>query len=162
MRFPLFWRRQQPLFRSLSIDWARDCSLIHSSFFARPWDPDEISDLLRDSAVFADGAFDSRARTLLGFVISRAAPPDCEVLTIAVSRRHQGKGIANALLMHHLGRLRDAGISVVFLEVEQGNLPATALYRRMGFVEVGQRPGYYRKTSGASVAALVMRLDLAQ
>lgn len=162
MRFPLFWRRQEPLFRSLSKDWAAECSQIHSSFFAHPWDPDEISDLLRDSAVFADGAFDSRASTLLGFVMSRAAPPDSEVLTIAVNRRYQGKGIANALLMHHLGRLRDAGVSVVFLEVEQGNLPAAALYRRMGFVEVGQRPGYYRKASGANAPALVMRLDLAQ
>ncbi len=162
MRFPLFWRRQELLFRSLSIDWARDCSLIHSSFFARPWGPDEISELLRDSAVFADGAFDSRAKMLLGFVISRAAPPDSEVLTIAVGRSHQGKGIANALLKHHLSRLRNSGVSAVFLEVEQGNFPAAALYRRMGFIEVGQRPGYYRKTSGASVAALVMRLDLAQ
>jgi len=39
------------------------------------------------------------------------------------------------------------------------NAAAIALYRRMGFREVGQRPAYY-ETSGGAKGALVMRRDL--
>jgi ribosomal-protein-alanine N-acetyltransferase len=44
----------------------------------------------------------------------------------------------------------------VFLEVDENNAPARALYRRAGFADVGRRKSYYQ--SGAS--ALVLRRDL--
>jgi ribosomal protein S18 acetylase RimI-like enzyme len=44
----------------------------------------------------------------------------------------------------------------MFLEVDMGNFAAQALYRRLGFVQVGRRPRYY--ANGAD--ALVLRADL--
>lgn len=38
-------------------------------------------------------------------------------------------------------------------------MPALALYRRLGFKQVGKRPGYY-ETAGGRSAALTMRRDL--
>ena len=49
----------------------------------------------------------------------------------------------------------------VFLEVEEGNLPAEQLYRHFGFREVGRRKGYYPKPDGTRATAIAMRLDLA-
>ena len=37
---------------------------------------------------------------------------------------------------------------------------ALALYRRLGFVKVGERPGYYRRKDGSRALAVVMRRDL--
>jgi ribosomal-protein-alanine N-acetyltransferase len=48
----------------------------------------------------------------------------------------------------------------VHLEVEEGNGPAVALYRRAGFREVGRREGYYLKPDGTRASALAMALDL--
>jgi ribosomal-protein-alanine N-acetyltransferase len=45
----------------------------------------------------------------------------------------------------------------VFLEVEEANAPARALYRRAGFADVGRREGYY-EANGA--AAVIMRRDI--
>ena len=38
---------------------------------------------------------------------------------------------------------------------------ALALYRGMGFAEIGSRRAYYRRTSGEAADAVVMRLSLA-
>jgi [ribosomal protein S18]-alanine N-acetyltransferase len=64
------------------------------------------------------------------------------------------------MLMWHLRRLAGLAVRTVFLEVEDGNRPALKLYERAGFHEVGRRPGYYQRGSGATVAALVLRRDL--
>ena len=46
---------------------------------------------------------------------------------------------------------------VLFLEVEEGNAPARALYVKRGFVEVGRRNAYYKKADGSAASAIVMR-----
>jgi ribosomal-protein-alanine N-acetyltransferase len=48
----------------------------------------------------------------------------------------------------------------VHLEVEEGNGPAIAVYRRLGFQETGRRDGYYQKADGTRVSALTMALGL--
>ena len=46
--------------------------------------------------------------------------------------------------------------ATMFLEVSEANAPARALYRRLGFAEVGRRPRYYDDGGDA----LVLRLPL--
>jgi ribosomal-protein-alanine N-acetyltransferase len=48
----------------------------------------------------------------------------------------------------------------LFLEVDETNRPAIALYKRFGFRQVGRRPNYYSSADGSSAGALVMRRDL--
>jgi ribosomal-protein-alanine N-acetyltransferase len=45
----------------------------------------------------------------------------------------------------------------VLLEVAEDNVAARALYGAAGFLEVGNRPAYYRRRSGPTVAALTLR-----
>ena len=48
----------------------------------------------------------------------------------------------------------------MFLEVAKDNAPALALYERFGFVQVGERAGYYRRADGSRATAIVMRKSL--
>ena len=48
----------------------------------------------------------------------------------------------------------------VFLEVEEDNGPARALYERAGFGVVGRRERYYKTAGGEQLNAVVMRRDL--
>jgi ribosomal-protein-alanine N-acetyltransferase len=58
-----------------------------------------------------------------------------------------------------LRELHSQRAEALFLEVDEANAPAIALYRRLGFFEVGKRPRYYETGEGRS-GALVMRRDL--
>jgi ribosomal-protein-alanine N-acetyltransferase len=72
-------------------------------------------------------------------------PHEYEIHTIGVDPAFQAQGIGRRLLD---ALLDYADGAAVFLEVRTDNLPAIALYRSAGFVEVGLRKRYYR-ASGA-------------
>ena len=94
-----------------------------------------------------------------GFVLARLAAGEGEILTIAVARAHRRQGIGWRLMTSVLGELHGQRAEALFLEVDERNGPAVALYRRLGFREVGRRPGYYPTPEGAG-GALVMRREL--
>jgi [ribosomal protein S18]-alanine N-acetyltransferase len=127
---------------------------LHKISFQRGWGDDEVYRLLTDKAVIAHRAI--TGGTMIGFILSRMAAGEAEILSVAIAPRQRGRGLARPLLDLHLRRLAGLGTRAVFLEVDESNAPARALYRRAGFRDVGRRQSYYQ--SGAS--ALVLRRDL--
>lgn len=136
-------------------------SLHHLGGFARGWEPSECAALIADSGVVADGVFSGGGHSPDGFVMSRKAADEAEILSIVVSPARRRDGLGRTLLAVHLAHLASEGITQVFLEVEEGNEPAERLYRHFGFREVGRRKGYYPKSDGSRATAIAMRLDLA-
>lgn len=135
-------------------------SAIHAASFARTWGTLELERMIASEAIFADGVFAGGSNTLLGFALSRLVVDEAEILTIAVSPDARGHGAGRALLTHHLAHLARRGARNVFLEVDEGNEPALALYRHAHFTEIGRRPGYYPKADGSSATAITMRASL--
>jgi ribosomal-protein-alanine N-acetyltransferase len=88
-----------------------------------------------------------------GFVLSRGAADEEELLLIAVDPRHRGRGIGTALLERFIADARRRGAARLFLEMREGN-PAESLYRRHGFESVGRRRSYYRRGSGTPLDAI--------
>jgi|SRR6476469_8264740 ribosomal-protein-alanine N-acetyltransferase len=159
MRLPFFSSRQPPAIRPLHPEDAPAVSAIHAEGFNRAWGPEEVIPMLLDAAVTGHGIGPSRGR-LQGFILSRRAADEAEILTIAVAKKDRGAGLAGRLLRAHLGRLAAQGVRTLFLEVDEDNAPARRLYDRLGFTEVGRRVGYYRRPDGTQATALVMRLPL--
>ena len=83
-----------------------------------------------------------------------------EILTIAVARSHRRLGLGWKLLDAVLRELHRERAGALFLEVDETNVGAIALYRRLGFSQVGRRPGYYPAQGKPASGALVMRRDL--
>jgi ribosomal-protein-alanine N-acetyltransferase len=131
---------------------------LHGVSFRRGWSEDEFERLLIDRSVLAHRAV-LGARPV-GFIVSRIVAGEAEILSVAVARAHQGRGLARRLLDLHLRRLAGLGVRTVFLEVEDDNVPARRLYARSAFREVGRRDGYYPRRAAAAGAALVLRRDL--
>ncbi|TIV89777.1 MAG: GNAT family N-acetyltransferase, partial [Mesorhizobium sp.] len=69
-----------------------------------------------------------------------------EILTVAVSRSHRRQGLGWQLMDAVLRELHAQRAEALFLEVDETNAPAIGLYRRLGFIQVGHRPNYYRST----------------
>jgi ribosomal-protein-alanine N-acetyltransferase len=154
-----FRRPGSPRIVALQTGHADQCAPLHAKSFLHSWSASEFETLLASGSVEGTAAIDSRGEALWGFVLSRRAADEAEILSIAVEPSLRGRGVARSLMLDHLDRLFHIGVGSLFLEVERGNGPACALYARFGFREVGERRGYYR-TQGATAAAIVMRKDL--
>ena len=142
----------------LSDAGARDAhalAALHGASFHRGWSDGEFEHLLFDRNIVAHRAM--VGSSLVGFVVSRLVLDEAEILSIAVASSRRGGGLARQLLDLNLRRLMGLGARTVFLEVDEGNVPARRLYRRAGFLEVGRREGYYPAGQGA----LILRRDLA-
>jgi ribosomal-protein-alanine N-acetyltransferase len=146
--------RGEPTFSEAKPADAPAIAAVHNVSFQRGWGEDEIHRLLIEHNVVAHRATNRRA--FVGFILSRLAAGEAEILSVAIAPAWRGRAIARPMLMLHLRRLAGLGVRSVFLEVGERNAPACRLYRRAGFHEVGRRQGYYE--GGAT--ALVLRRDL--
>lgn len=148
----------EPVITEASAKDAAAIGQLHGASFRRGWSEDEIERLLLDRSVITHRATIGRA--FAGFVMSRVAAGEAEILSIAVADSKKGRGLAGLLLRRHLGRLAAIAVRAVFLEVDADNTPALRLYRTAGFREVGRRAGYYPAQGGKPSNALVLRRDL--
>jgi [ribosomal protein S18]-alanine N-acetyltransferase len=141
---------------------SRGLSVLHREDFIRPWTDGEFSDLLSQDTVFGFAAFETGKAKAgpAGFVLARLAAGEAEILTIAVARSHRRQGLGRQLMDAVLRRLHAERAEALFLEVDETNVAAIALYRRLGFHEVGKRPAYYQTAGQQKASALVMRRDL--
>jgi [ribosomal protein S18]-alanine N-acetyltransferase len=161
--------RPQPNVTEATPGDAADLAALHGASFHRGWSEDEFERLLLDRAVVAHRV--TIGRRLAGFIISRIIAGEAEILSVAVTSARRGKGLARQMLNLHLRRLAGLGTRTVFLEVNEGNVPANRLYQRAGFRTVGRREGYYPDRAdknreghfpgqAGSAAALVLRCEL--
>ena len=150
--------RGEPALSEASRRDAAAIAKLHAAAFRHGWSDGEIERMLLERNIVAHRATSGRA--LQGFILSRLAAGEAEILSVAVASARRGRGLARALLNLHLRRLAGLGASAVFLEVDEDNEPARRLYQRAGFREVGRRTGYYQQGRDKAATALVLRRDL--
>ena len=136
----LFGRAEAALSPATPRD-AASLSGLHAASFNRGWSEHEFEQLLTDRGVVAERATSGRRN--VGFIVSRRAADEAEILSVAVARSWRGRGLARRLLDLHLRRLAGLGLRAVFLEVDEDNTRRPAL-RAGGFREVGRRPDTMR------------------
>ncbi|MBZ9847131.1 GNAT family N-acetyltransferase [Mesorhizobium sp. CA14] len=163
MRIPFFQpRRREYALEPLTVADSAAISELHREDFVRPWTDGEFAALLGQDTVFGYAARETGqgAKPPVGFVLARLAAGEGEILTVAVARSHRRQGLGWQLMDAVLRELHAQRAEALFLEVDETNAPAIGLYRRLGFVQVGHRPNYYRSTEHGPTGALVMRRDL--
>lgn len=117
-------------------DGAEALAALHRSAFADAWSVQAITDLLATPGTFAIHLQD-------GFILARVAGGEAEILTLAVRPAARGQGLGRALLQAAARQAQALGAADMFLEVGIDNPSALALYAGQGFVQVGQRKGYF-------------------
>jgi len=161
MRIPFATRRRDYIIERLIRDDAAEVARLHREDFSRPWSTAEFIDLIDQPSVFGFVVREvGRKAELAGFVLARLAAGEAEILTVAVARAHRAGGLGRELMEAVLRELHAERASHLILEVDETNAPALALYRRLGFREVGRRKNYYERAGRPATAALVMRRDL--
>ena len=110
--------------------------------FSDPWSETSIASELENPLSLwliaeEDGA-------VCGYVGSQTVLDETDMMNIAVRPDCRRKGIAAALIAELVSRLKARGSRILRLEVRESNLPAIALYKAMGFTQLGLRKNYYR------------------
>lgn len=125
---------------------------LHRDAFDSPWGSEAFFDLLKHPRTYGWIAV---GRDPIGFILCRSVAGEAEILTLAVLKTEQRKGIATRLVSAMTEREQNQGTSLIHLEVAADNRDALALYEKTGFSITGKRKAYYVRPTGA-MDALVM------
>lgn len=119
--------------------------------FTDPWSRRLLAEDLHQAGSLVLVA--TAADEVLGYASYRRAADEAELLRVAVAPGARSQGVGRRLVEAGLEALSRLGVARCYLEVRPGNLPARALYRRLGFQEIGLRRAYYPDGSDALVLA---------
>lgn len=100
-----------------------------------------------------DGADPHSPDEAVGFVLSRYAAGEEELLLIAVLPEMRGRGLGKCLLDRLASQARMRGAERLFLEMRENN-PAVSLYRAKNFTAVARRKEYYTLSDGSRLDAI--------
>ena len=110
--------------------------------FSDPWSEASVASELANPLSLWIVAVECGA--VLGYVGSQSVMGEADMMNLAVSPENRKRGIGAQLVQTLIARLQEIGVHSLALEVRQSNDAAISLYGRLGFVQIGRRPGYYR------------------
>jgi ribosomal-protein-alanine acetyltransferase len=97
----------------------------------------EVSSPPRCSFVIED------RHTLLGFIVGRCLSEAWEIENIVIAPSDRRRGLGTELLREFIQWAQVEKAHSIWLEVRESNQSAQALYRKLGFYEIGCRKMYY-------------------
>ena len=110
--------------------------------FSDPWSESAFEYELRNPLSLWLVAADGDA--VAGYVGSQTVMGEADMMNIAVAPAYRRQKIAENLVSQLVESLNEKEAKSLTLEVRVSNVPAISLYDKLGFVQVGRRPGYYR------------------
>ena len=110
--------------------------------FADPWSEKSIASELTNPLSYWLVAVE--VDTVAGYIGSQSVMGESDMMNVAVAPEHRRRGVGEALVSALAEVLKEQGNESLALEVRASNMPAIALYEKLGFAQVGRRPGYYR------------------
>jgi ribosomal-protein-alanine N-acetyltransferase len=130
---------------------------IEEAVYPFPWTLGIFQDCLRVGYCCWVVAIDWR---VIGYAVMSVVIDESHILNICIHPQWQGRGLGLKLTRRLLNIARQHGAATAYLEVRIGNKPALGLYEKLGFVEIGQRRGYYPDRNQQREDALIMSLEL--
>ena len=131
--------------------------------FSVPWSADDFALFLGETAMenpllcsIFTVCEDSDGK-ICGYICARRVFDECEILNVASAPSHRRMGIGRMLMTSVHEKMPSLGVTSVFLEVRNSNIPAQNLYRSLSYTEIGIRRAYYR---APIEDAILMRADI--
>ena len=91
--------------------------------------------------------------------VSRKTSHRCSI-GLGVRKEYHGLGLGTILMEHAINFAREAGYKCMELGVLADNVPASSMYKKMGFVECGRIPDAFRLDGGESIDEITMYREL--
>ena len=85
---------------------------------------------------------------IIGFSGIKVFVDNADIMNIVVRKNFRNKGIGTVLLENLLTLSKKLGLNSLSLEVNEKNIPAINLYKKLGFENIGIRKNYYNGKNG--------------
>ncbi len=143
------------IIREMKLEDVASIAQLETICFSDPWSETSIASELQNRLSYwlvaeIDG-------NVAGYVGSQSVLDGADMMNLAVAPEYRRQGIAEALVFALVDHLRQKKVIALLLEVRSSNQPAISLYEKLGFVQVGRRPNYYRHPRED---ALILRKEL--
>jgi ribosomal-protein-alanine N-acetyltransferase len=127
--------------REMRIEDIDDILSIENECFSNPWSKQAfIGEMANKHAYYLVAEYNQE---IIGYIGVWRIFDEGHITNIAIRKENQNKGFGYELLKDLIDRLEEFEISSLTLEVRRSNNQALALYRKMGFEELGIRKNYY-------------------
>jgi ribosomal-protein-alanine N-acetyltransferase len=129
---------------------------IEKEGFLHPWSRELIERELEHAWSQVLLAQDGLDGPVVGYIVFWLVHDEVHVLNVATALEARRRGVGRALMdvAEQEGRRRGARIAT--LEVRSSNVPAIALYRAIGYRQVGVRPNYYAEEREDAIVMVKM------
>ena len=139
----------------MNLAHAQQVAKLEQECFSDPWSlqsvTSEITNPLSLWLVAVEG------ERVLGYIGSQSVLGEADMMNLAVAPEYRKKGIGRKLVNALTEHLQANGVIALLLEVRVTNEDAIRLYTKLGFIQVGRRPRYYRNPTED---ALILRKEL--
>ena len=92
---------------------------------------------------------------LVGYGSVQIVFDEGNINNIAVDENFRNRGIASGILNNIIEKSKERGVATLFLEVNEHNEGAIALYKKFGFEKIAERKNYYKSGN-----AIIMSLQI--
>ena len=110
--------------------------------FSLPWSENSVTSELRNPLSLWIVAVEGE--TLAGYVGSQSVMGEADMMNLAVQPEFRRQGVGETLVSALVAALAEQKVSSLTLEVRASNAAAISLYEKLGFIQVGRRPNYYK------------------
>jgi ribosomal-protein-alanine N-acetyltransferase len=135
---------------------------IEASGFQHPWSEQLLRNELANAWSHLLAAVEGppgQAGRIVGYIVFWLVHDEVHVLNVGTAPEARRRGVGRALMDQAVAAGRGRGARLSTLEVRRSNQAAIALYRSLGYRQVGVRPNYYAEERED---AIVMTLELDQ
>lgn len=123
-----------------------------------PWTPSIFSDCIR----VGYGCWVlSEEDEILGYGLVSVSANEGHVLNICIHKEKQRLGLGERMMRHLIKEAQRQYCDSIYLEVRVSNFSAIALYKKLGFTQIGERKDYYPAQEGRE-DALVLSLSFSK
>jgi ribosomal-protein-alanine N-acetyltransferase len=153
------WKDEpEPALRTMTPIHLDAVMAIETAAYAFPWSRGNFIDSL--VAGYPSRVLLDEHGALLGYFVAMGGVDEMHLLNITVAPGAQGRGHARRMIAALIDLCRERAARSLWLEVRASNTRARDIYARLGFMQQGQRKGYYPAPFARREDAVVMSLAL--
>ena len=128
--------------RLMTADHVAQVAQLEKLCFRDPWSENSVASELNNPLSLWLVAVEGEK--VAGYVGSQSVMGESDMMNVAVHPDFRRQGIGERLILDLIDQLNQRGNHSLTLEVRASNVSAIALYRKLGFEQVGLRKNYYR------------------